>query len=139
MLPDLAITGVATSTEYQDAMEDSPYDGVTWMVFHVHVRNVGGAPLDVSLMVTYAVGETDIASSSFPFSGDVGSGDLAIGDSTTVTAKGSAAWFHPGVRVRFFLRVDDDPPSFYHPKDLFGNHPTAELSIENNFFDFVVN
>jgi hypothetical protein len=79
MLPDLAITGITTSIEYPQIIMDNPTVYPSMLVFHVQIRNIGGAPLDGSIMITYAVNENDIANSVFPLSGDVHSGDLAVG------------------------------------------------------------
>jgi hypothetical protein len=137
VLPDLAITGVTASVETPPQVMDGALSAPK-MVFRVNVCNVGPCPFRGSLLITYALTEADLADSLYPLTGDVVGGNLACGDSVTLVAMCPAEWFSSGRVVRFFLRVDNDPPWFADPLNFFGNNPTDEVSLENNFIEVMV-
>jgi len=135
-LPDLSIDDINASTHWVPGVtvENYPMIGTT---FTITVRNVGSAPFDGSILLSYTDNESDMRAKRYPHHGKVSRLSLQVGDSAAIGID-CGGLCKPGTHLKFLLRTDSYYPHTYDPISYFARQPVCEESYENNVADFVV-
>ena len=135
-LPDLSIEDIsATMNQVSgNTVEHFPENMATFLIT---IRNVGSAPFQGSILISYADNERDIKSQTYPLHGEIQMLALQVGDSTFVRIE-KLGWCKPGSHLIFVLRTDTFPPHTFDPIYYFAREPVCELSYDNNVADFIV-
>ena len=126
-LPDLEIH-VVKSVRHQIAGNTREHLPVNVTTFFFSIHNIGKAPFDGAVQISYADSAKDKSANRYPHSWERRDAFIQMGDSIQFQDT-HHEWYSTGVRLRFLLVTDSN---------CFGCDPICEASYANNSEDYSV-